>query len=58
MKKEPNYVLRFVISISIVLLIHYFLISRFNIHPTLHVLISLILFWIILAIISFIPVKK
>ena len=58
MKKEPNYVLRFVISISIVLLIHYFLISRFNIHPTLHVLISFILFWIILAIISFIPVKR
>jgi cobalamin biosynthesis protein CobD/CbiB len=50
--------LRFVISIGIVLLIHYFLISKFNIHPALHVLISLILLLVILGIISFIPLKK
>lgn len=43
--KEPNYILMFILGIIIVLIIHYSIISKFSLHPTLHVFISFILFW-------------
>tara|TARA_Y100000310_G_scaffold71553_1_gene67406 strand:+ start:88 stop:267 length:180 start_codon:yes stop_codon:yes gene_type:complete len=51
-KKEPNYVEIFLSGIVIVLLIHYFLILRFELHPTLQVFISLIVLWIWLAVVA------
>jgi len=58
MKKDVNYLFIFLLGIFIVLAIHYFIILRFNLHPTLQVLISFILFWIWLGIIAFLPKKR
>lgn len=52
--KEPNYFLVFFGGMILTLILHYFLISRFNLHPTLHVFISLVMFWLLMAIISMI----
>jgi len=56
-RREPNYVLIFLLGVIIVLIIHYFIILRFNLHPTLQVFISFILFWIWLSIVAMIPKK-
>lgn len=56
--KEPNHVLIFISGIVIVLLLHYFVILRFNLHPTIQVFISFILFWIWLTVIATWPRKR
>jgi cobalamin biosynthesis protein CobD/CbiB len=59
MKKEDcGMFLAFFVSIGLTLLIHYFLISRFDLHPTLHVFISLIILWFILTITALINERK
>lgn len=56
--KEPNYSLMFVLGVAIVLILHYFIISKFSLHPTLHVFISFILFWAWFTIIAMLPKKN
>ncbi|MEK6825774.1 MAG: hypothetical protein AABY00_03235 [Nanoarchaeota archaeon] len=50
--KELNYIFIFVTGIILILLIHYFILLSFQLHPTLQVFISFILFWIWLGIAS------
>ncbi|MBI3622910.1 hypothetical protein HY212_02405 [Candidatus Pacearchaeota archaeon] len=56
-KKDPNYVLIMVFGMLAILIIHYFIILKFNLHPTLQVFISFMLFWIYLAIVATYPKK-
>ena len=49
-KEEKRYLWVFLLSLISTILIHYFLISNLNLHPTIHVIISLIILWIFLAI--------
>ena len=56
--KEPNYVLIFVLGIIVVLILHYFVILRFDLHPTVQVFISFILLWIWLAVVAMLPRKN
>jgi hypothetical protein len=57
--REPRYILIFLSGIIVVLLIHYFILLRFNLHPTLQVFISFILLWIWLAVVAMIrPGRK
>jgi len=51
-KKEPRYVLVFMGGMALVLLIHYFVISKSNLHPTVQVFISLILLWMYLTVVA------
>ena len=55
--KEPNYVLTFSSGIAAVLLVHYFILLKFNLHPTVQVFISFILFWIWLSVIAMLSKK-
>jgi len=57
-RKDFHDLLRFLISLIIVLVLHYFFISKYLLHPTLHVAISLAMFWIILGIIAQLPIRK
>jgi len=57
-KSEKRAILVFLFSMVLTILIHYFFISKFNLHSTIHVVISLILFWIFLSISSLIKKKK
>jgi len=57
-KQDFYYIRVFLIGIIIVLLAHYLIILRFNFHPTLQVFMSLILFWIWLAIVAMTSKKK
>jgi len=58
MKKEPNYIIIFIISILITLLVHYLFISKFNLPSTLHVFIGLMILWIALAVTSALIPKR
>ena len=58
-KSDYNSMFMFILlGIVVVLLLHYFVILRFNLYPTLQVFISIILFWIWLIIIYAISPKK
>ncbi|MBU2616355.1 MAG: hypothetical protein KKB79_00020 [Nanoarchaeota archaeon] len=57
-KGELRVIMKFILAILLTILTHYLLISRFSLHPTIHVAISLFLFWIFLAIIALIKMKK
>jgi len=60
-KKEPSdkhYLAVFSISMIIALAIHLFLLSKITLHPTLHVLISFIIFWVVMGVISIISENK
>ena len=49
-KKEPNYLLTYLISIVLSLLIHYFFIANSSIHTTLQVFIVFVIFTIFMGI--------
>ncbi|MBX4196431.1 hypothetical protein KW805_02495 [Candidatus Pacearchaeota archaeon] len=57
-KKEPNYVATFSLAVLITLVIHYFFISRVTMHPTLHVLFSILMLWVVMGIIANFSSKK
>jgi len=56
--KEPNYILFYLISMIISLIAHYFLLSKTNLHPTLQVFISLLIFTLFLGGISMLDERK
>ena len=53
-KKDPEgyYAVSSSITVLIVLVIHYILLSKINLHPTLHVAIGLFLFYIFVVLTS------
>jgi len=56
--KEPNYLLFYLVSVLIALVAHYFLFSKTNLHPTLQVFISFLIFSASMGIITLIGEKK
>lgn len=49
-KREPPYALGYGISIIISLILDYFFVSMFNIHPTIHVAVGFLTFTVVTAI--------
>ena len=57
-EKEENYFQTFVLSLIATLIIHFLLLSKVEMHPTLHVLIALCFFIVIMGIIILIKEKR
>jgi hypothetical protein len=58
MEKEPNYIFAFVSGLIAILIIDYFILLRFNLHPTLQVFLSFMFFWIWITIASSLKKKR
>jgi len=55
---DKAYLFIFSISMVLSLAIHFFLLARIEMHTTLHVFFSFLIFWAIMAIISILADKK
>ncbi|MEK6842548.1 MAG: hypothetical protein AABX84_01935 [Nanoarchaeota archaeon] len=49
-KKKPPYALGYGISVIISLILDYFFVSMFNVHPTIHVAVGFLTFTVVIAI--------
>jgi hypothetical protein len=57
-EEEEHYLSTFLGSLVLTIIAHYLIFSKIEMHPTLHVLIALILFWAIMAIVGIIREKQ
>ncbi|MFA4953179.1 MAG: hypothetical protein WC584_03080 [Candidatus Pacearchaeota archaeon] len=57
-KKEPNYLLWYIISVTVTLILHYFLLNSSNLMPIIQVAISFAIFTVIMGIIISVVEKK
>ena len=48
-KQEPNYGLLYLIAIVATSLIHYFILSRMDLHSTIHLIVGLFIFSVIMG---------
>ncbi len=55
--KEPNYLLNYALSLIITIGLDYFIFSKIDVHPTIHLAIGFFIFTITIALISGISEK-
>ena len=58
MKEDKSYGISTLIAITVSILIHYLFISKIDLHPTLHVTIGILMFFVIMGALGLILSNK